>query len=79
MLSSVLRSDRAVRVNIEIIRAFIQARRMLESHANIARKIEALEKKYDAQFAEVFRAIRELMLPTVSGKRRIGFNWSARR
>ena len=73
MLSSVLRSERAVGVNIEIMRAFVQLRQMLSSHAELARKLEALEKKYDAQFKVVFDAIRELMAPTVPPKRRIGF------
>jgi hypothetical protein len=74
MLSSVLRSERAVRVNIEIMRAFVQLRQMLSSHADLARKLEALEKKYDAQFKVVFDAIRELMRPPEPPrKRRIGF------
>ena len=74
MLSSVLHSDRAVHVNIEIMRAFVRLRQMLASHANLARKLAALEKKYDAQFRVVFDAIRELMIPvTAKGKRPIGF------
>ena len=74
MLSSVLRSERAVRVNIEIMRAFVQMRQMLTSHGDLTRKLEALEKKYDAQFKVVFDAIRELMTPSdPPGKRRIGF------
>lgn len=73
MLSSVLRSERAVRVNIEIMRAFVQLRQMLSSHADLARKLAALEKKYDAQFKVVFDAIRELMTPPEPPKRRIGF------
>ena len=74
MLSSVLRSERAVRVNIEIMRAFVQLRQMLASHADLARKLAALEKKYDAQFKIVFDAIRELTVPPEpSRKRRIGF------
>ena len=73
MLSSVLRTKRAVRVNIEIMRAFVQLRQMLSSHADLAQKLEALEKKYDAQFKVVFDAIRELMAPPVPPKRRIGF------
>ena len=70
MLSSVLRSSRAVRVNIEIMRAFVRMRQMLASNADLLRKLEALENKYDAQFKVVFQAIRELMEPP--GKR-IGF------
>jgi hypothetical protein len=74
MLSSVLRSKRAVRVNIEIMRAFVQLRQILSSHADLARKLAALEKKYDTQFKIVFDAIRELMAPPEpSRKRRIGF------
>ena len=73
MLSSVLRTKRAVRVNIEIMRAFVQLRQLLSSHADLARKLEALEKKYDAQFKVVFDAIRELMAPPAPPKRRIGF------
>lgn len=63
MLSSVLRSDRAVQVNVEIMRAFVRMRQILASHADLARKLKALEKKYDAQFKVVFDAIRELMTP----------------
>ena len=74
MLSSVLRSERAVRVNIEIMRAFVQLRQMLSSHADLARKLAALERKYDAQFRVVFDAIRELMAPPEPPKKRsIGF------
>ena len=74
MLSSVLHSDRAVHVNIEIMRAFVRLRQMLASHANLARKLAALEKKYDAQFRVVFDAIRELMTPPEPKKKRpIGF------
>ena len=73
MLSSVLRSKRAIQVNIEIMRAFVRLRRMLASHADLARKLEALEKKYDAQFKVVFEAIRELMKPLETKKRPIGF------
>src|SRR5208282_3952950 len=63
MLSSVLRSERAVHVNIAIMRAFVRLRRILASHAQLARKLDALEKKYDTQFKVVFDAIRELMTP----------------
>ena len=63
MLSSILKSRRAIKVNIEIMRAFVRLRRMLSTHADLARKLEALEKKYDAQFKVVFEAIRELMKP----------------
>jgi len=73
MLSSVLRSQRAVQVNIEIMRAFIRLRQILASNAELSRKLEELEKKYDAQFKEVFEAIRELMTPPETKRRRIGF------
>ena len=63
MLSSVLRSKRAVLVNVEIMRAFVRLRQILASNAELARKLEALEKKYDAQFKVVFDAIRQLMAP----------------
>jgi len=75
MLSSVLRSPRAVAVNIEIMRAFVRLRRMLASHADLARKLDGLEKKYDAQFKVVFDAIRQLMQPASDGKRpELGFH-----
>ena len=74
MLSSVLHSKRAVQVNIEIMRAFVRLRQMLASNAGLARKLAALEKKYDAQFRVVFDAIRELMTPPEPKKKRpIGF------
>ena len=73
MLSSVLRSKRAIQVNVEIMRAFVRLRRLLASNEELARKLETLEKKYDAQFKAVFQAIRELMEPTTKPKRRIGF------
>lgn len=74
MLSSVLNSPRAIQVNIEIIRAFVRLRGMLASHADLARKVDALEKKYDKQFAVVFEAIRQLMKPPVPGQKRpLGF------
>lgn len=73
MLSSVLRSSRAVRVNIEIMRTFVHLRRLLASNEDLARKLTALETKYDAQFKVVFDAIRELMLPPEPKRRPIGF------
>ena len=73
MLSSILNSERAIKVNIEIMRAFVRLRRMLASHADLAKKLETLEKKYDAQFKVVFEAIRELMKPPEVKKRPIGF------
>jgi hypothetical protein len=74
MLSSVLHSKRAVMVNVEIMRAFVRLRRILATHADLARKLAALEKRYDAQFRAVFDAIRELMAPPEPSKKRpIGF------
>ena len=76
MLSSVLRSPRAVRVNIEIMRAFVRLRQMLASNAALARRLEDLEKKYDDQFRVVFAAIRELMKGTELSepRREMGFH-----
>ncbi len=75
MLSSVLRSERAVLVNIEIMRAFVRLRQMLASNVELARRLDALEKKYDTQFKVVFDAIRQLMQPPPSKpKPRIGFH-----
>lgn len=74
MLSTALRSARAVQVNIEIMRAFVRLRQMLASNSELARKLATLEKRYDAQFKVVFDAIRELTAPPASGnKRPIGF------
>lgn len=78
MLSSVLRSPRAVAVNVEIMRAFVRLRKMLASHEDLARKLAALESKYDAQFRVVFDAIRQLMAPPPEPPRtRIGFQTEA--
>ena len=63
MLSSVLNSDRAIRVNIQIMRAFVQLRRMLLTNPDLRRKIEAMERKYDKQFAIVFQTIKQLLEP----------------
>ena len=77
MLSSVLRSPRAVEVNIAIMRTFVQLRRLMDSNRNLARRIEALEKRYDEQFATVFDAIKRLIAEDESQKtkpkRGIGF------
>jgi hypothetical protein len=77
MLSSVLRSARAVEVNIAIMRTFVQLRRLMDSNRHLARKIEAMEKKYDEQFAVVFDAIKRLIAEDearrAQPKRRIGF------
>ncbi len=63
MLSSVLNSDRAIEVNVEIMRAFVRLRQLLATHKDLAKKLEELENKYDGQFKIVFEAIRRLMLP----------------
>lgn len=73
MLSSVLRSKRAVKVNIEIMRAFVRLRQMLSTHKELRKKIESMEKKYDRQFQVVFEAIKQLMEEAEKPKRRIGF------
>jgi hypothetical protein len=73
MLSSVLRSPRAVQVNIAIMRAFVKLREMLASHRDLARRLEEMEERYDAQFKDVFDAIRELMEPPEKPRPRIGF------
>jgi hypothetical protein len=71
-LSSVLRSPRAVQVNIAIMRAFVKLREMLSSHRELAQRLEEMESRYDAQFRAVFDAIRELMTPPEEPRRRIG-------
>ena len=79
MLSSVLNSNRAIEVNIAIMRAFVQLRKMISSHADLERKLVALEKKYDQQFRVVFDAIRALMAPPEPKKKKIGFHVRERR
>jgi hypothetical protein len=73
MLSSVLNSDRAIEVNIQIMRTFVKLREMLSTHKDLARKLADMEKKYDSQFKVVLDAIRQLMSPTVPKKGTIGF------
>ena len=73
MLSSVLNSPRAVQVNITIMRAFVRLRCILATHSDLARKLDELEKKYDAQFRVVFDAMRELMNPPEPPGKPIGF------
>lgn len=73
MLSSVLNSKRAILVNIQIMRAFTKLRKMLASHEDLRRKVEAMEKKYDAQFKVVFDAIKSLMSPLTKEQKKIGF------
>jgi len=74
MLSSVLRSSRAVEVNIAIMRTFVQLRRLMDTNRDLARKIDALERKYDEQFSVVFAAIKELIAPPPPLRKRIGFH-----
>jgi len=75
MLSSVLRSRRAIQVNIEIMRAFVQLRRFILTNTDLRHKIEAMEKKYDKQFAIVFQAIKQLLEPPpLPAKKPIGFH-----
>ncbi|MBI4825331.1 MAG: ORF6N domain-containing protein [Nitrospirae bacterium] len=74
MLSGVLNSDRAITVNIQIMRTFTKLREMLSSHKELRQKIEEMEKKYDNQFKIVFDAIRQLMTPPeTKSKKIIGF------
>lgn len=73
MLSSVLRSERAALVNIEIMRAFVRLRSLLAAHADLSRRLDDLEERYDEQFRAVFDAIRELMIPPDPPRKQIGF------
>ena len=73
MLSIVLRSKRAMQMNVEIMRTFVKLRALLATHKDLAHKLGALERKYDAQFKVVFDAIRELMKPPAPKTKRIGF------
>ncbi|OGY51694.1 MAG: DNA-binding protein [Candidatus Buchananbacteria bacterium RIFCSPHIGHO2_02_FULL_56_16] len=73
MLSSVLNSNRAIRVNIEIMRAFVRLRRLLSSNEALARKLTAMERKYDKRFQAIFEVIRKLMIPAETEHRPIGF------
>jgi hypothetical protein len=74
MLSSVLNSPRAIQVNIAIMRTFVKLRQILGTHADLARKLETLEKNYDAQLKVVFDAIRQLMTPPAKPRKKIGFH-----
>ena len=73
MLSSVLNSDRAIQVNITIMRAFVRMRKTVASHGGLAQRMNTLERTYDAKFRAVFDAIRALMEPPKTSRRRIGF------
>ena len=77
MLSSVLRSKRAIAVNVEIMRTFVRLRQILTSNAELARKLKELEGKYDRQFKVVFDAIRQLMMPAPAKRKQIGFRAKA--
>jgi len=73
MLASVLNSPIAVQASIHVVRAFVRLRQILASNADLARKLDTLEKKYDAQFKVVFEAIRQLMIPPETKRKKIGF------
>jgi len=73
MLSSVLNSPMAVQVNIQIMRTFTKLREIMSQHKDLAKRLDKLEKKYDAQFKVVFDAIRQLMIPPEPKRKRIGF------
>lgn len=73
MLSSVLKTKRAISVNVEIMRTFVRLREVLATHTELAKKLAQLERKYDTQFKAVFDAIRELMTPTKTTPTKIGF------
>jgi len=79
MLSSVLRSKRAVQVNIQIMRAFTQLRKMLSTHEDLKRKIESMEEKYDQQFQVIFEAIKQLLSEEGKPKKKIGFTVKEKR
>jgi phage regulator Rha-like protein len=74
MLANILNSERAVRVSVQIVRTFVRLRETLSTHADLARKITEMEKKYDSQFKVVFDALRALMAPPIKPKRKIGFD-----
>jgi phage regulator Rha-like protein len=78
MLANVIKSKRAINASIQIVRAFVRLRQMLATHADLARKLHALERKYDAQFRVVFDAIRELMAPEKPKQWKIGFERKTR-
>jgi hypothetical protein len=73
MLSSVLRSDKAIRVNIEVMRAFVSLRRMALNYSELVNRIDNLEAKFDVQFSEVFQALRYLIEPPKTERRKIGY------
>ena len=73
MLSSVLKINRAIQVNIQIMRTFTKLREMLADHKDLQKKIEAMEAKYDEQFSRIFEAIKQLLTEEDKPKKRIGF------
>lgn len=73
MAANVLNSERAVHASVQVVRAFVKLRQLIASNADLARKVEALEKKYDSNFKVVFDAIKKLMMPPVLPKGKIGF------
>lgn len=77
MLSSILKSDRAILVNVAIIRTFVKLRKILASHSELSRKLSELERKYDYQFKVVFDAIRQLMAVPTTSRKPIGFRSKA--
>jgi hypothetical protein len=79
MLSSVLKSERAIQVNIAIMRAFVRLRQMLATNANLERRLNELERKYDSQFKVVFEAIRQLMASPEKQRKKIGFQLREKR
>jgi len=79
MLSTVLRSPRAIQVNIEIMRAFVSLRALVVSNSALARKLNEMEKNYDSQFKVVFEAIRSLLTPRPVGQKQIGFRATVRK
>jgi ORF6N domain len=76
MAANVLNSERAVQASVQVVRAFVKLRQLLASHADLARKLDALEKKYDRQFKVIFDAIRLLMTPAPANAKSIGFRAS---
>ncbi len=79
MLSSVLRSQRAALVNIQVVRAFVRLREIMAAHTDLGRRLDDLETRYDKRFTVVFKAIRQLMIPVEDNRRRrIGFQTEAR-
>ena len=77
MLSSVLRSQRAVQVNVAIMRTFVRLRELLSTHEELRRKIEVMEKKYDTRFQAIFAIIKHMLETPIPPKRRIGFHGDA--